>query len=352
MPKRRQEPEVTVKQLAPEPVDQQRTGSIYRPVDQLDAFPPGFKIEYVWFTPEMAREWVTNAESDSYFKQRPLRPSQVRRWRNLMTSERFVHFLPMASICEDSTGLGLNGMHRMTALAACPEGTKVGFMVIKDVPRWMFAFFDTNRVRTTRDMFSIAGMPSEGQTSSLMRLAMRYEEFLQGMIKPNGWRHWPQISDEPQDIVSFRQRRQELTDWYGIGTRLKHRTKLLIPATCVFAFYQTLAWPEGEAQVQEFLETLEDGEASTPQHPALVLRKWSLESYYESDQGLKFAKREAQLMLLFKQFAHVQKNSRQATMIWAFGQPMTMPYHPKGHEEAIKNVRIALDEIDREHADQ
>ncbi len=352
MPRRKQEPEVTVRQLAPEPADQERSGSLYRPVQQLDTFPPKFKIEYTWFTPQMAAKWVDQAQRDAHFKQRSLRPMQIRRWRNLMTSDRFVHFLPMASICEDPDGLGLNGMHRMTALAGCPEGTKVGFMVVKNVPRWMFAFFDTNRVRTVRDMFEIAGMPTEGQTTSIMRLALRYEEFLQGMIKPSGWRHWNLITDEPQDMVSFRQRREELNDWYAIGERLKKRTKILIPSVCVFAFYQGLAWPEGDPHLQEFLEMLEDGDAPSPQHPALVLRKWALDSYYEKDSTEVFAKRETQLMLLFKQFAHTQKGSRQATMVWAYGQPMTMPYHPKGHEEAIKNVRIALDEIDREHAEQ
>ncbi len=344
MPKRTASSEVTVRQLAPEQADEERTGTIYRPVEQLEQFPPKFKIEYTWFTPEMADDWVANAQRSADFKQRPIRLAQVRRWKSLMTSDRFVHFLPMASICEDDTGLALNGMHRMTALAGCPEGTKAGFVVVKKVPRWMFTFFDTNQPRTARDMFHIGGMPSEAQSSSMTKLAMRYEEFIQGYTKPGGWRHWNLIKDEHQDLVAFGQRRQELHDWYGTAERIYRKAKLLVPAVTAFGFYQNLAWPEGEPQLQEFMDLLEDGQVMTEQHPGAVLRRWALDCYYDHVQV--FAKRETHLMLLFKQFAHAQTGFRQSTMIWAYGQPMTMPYHPKGPDQAIKNLRLALDELD------
>lgn len=346
MPRRSSAAEVTVRQLAPEQAEDVHT---YRPVQQLDG-EPGFKMEKKWFTPEEADEWTVKAQSDPTFRQRQISLAQVRRWKNLYRTKRFVHFLPNQPICLDPDGIQLNGMHRLTALAGCDdvEDLQAGFVIIRNVPRWMFPFFDTNRVRTLKDNFYIAGTESRPQSGSIMKLAMRYEEFLTGNIRPTGWRHWALVKDEHADVLEFRQRRGEVEDWYGLAEKVNRMSKLLVPSVAVFAFYQSLAWPEGDPQVMEFIEALEEGKAVSPQHPAIVLRRWSMDAYFNREQV--FAKRETNLMLLFKQFAHAQTGHRQSNMVWAYGQPMTMPYHPKGHDTAVKNVRAALDELDRESA--
>jgi hypothetical protein len=334
---------VETRQLAPEEAEDK---TLHEPVPQLDGTPK-FKIKYVWFDPEKANEWLRNASQAEDFRQRPIKLSQVRRWKNLHTTKRFVHFLPNQAICTDEHGVMLNGQHRLTGLAGCPEGTQAGFMVIENVPRWMFAFFDTNSVRTIKDVFHIGNRASRPQTSSGMRLAMRYEEFLKGLRRPTGWRHWNVEKDEHNDIDNFYEKRDELQDWYASAEKLYKRAKILIPSTMVFRFYQQLAWPEGDEQIEEFCEQLYDPYNVPPLHPAKQLRDWSFNAYVDGVQVQ--AKRETQLMLLFKTFAQAQTGSR-SKLTWAYGQPMTMPYHPKGHEVAVKNVRIALDDIDAEVA--
>lgn len=349
MPRKAHAAPVTTRQLAPEPaVEESHEVLLHHPVRQLDEFPPNFKTKYEWFDPAKARQWLNEADQDPSFRQRPTTLSGVRRFRNLVTTSRFVHFLPNTPICVDPNGVMLNGKHRLLGLSGCPEDAKAGFIVIYNVPRWMFAFFDTNKTRTLKDVFHIGARPHGPQTPSAMRLAMRYEEFLLGLRPPTGWRHWNSIKDEHQDVDVFAARREELQDWYKTGEKLHRIVRLIHPAVMVFRFYQNLAWPDGDAQIQEFCDQLVFPGILPKSHPAVQLRTYTLDTYINKDQV--FAKREAHLMLLFRMFQQAQNGTRIDRFTWAYGQPMSMPYHPKGHEVAVKNVRLALDEIDREHA--
>lgn len=341
--------EVTTRMLAPdEDGDSERQGQLYQPVQQLDKFPPPFKIKYEWFDPEKARQWLKKADDAPGFNQRKISLSEIRRWKNLHVTQRFVHFLPNQAICVDDDGVMLNGQHRLSGVAGSPGGTQAGFMVIYGVPRWMFAFFDTNKTRSLKDVFHIGARPSEPQTGSAMKLAMRYEEFLIGRRRPTGWRHWNLVKDEHQDVDAFYARREEVQDWYGVGDKTYRTARLLVPSVMVFRFYQSLAWPDGDEQIQDFTEKLATGKGLiSPEDPTRLLREWARDAYINRDHI--FAKRETHLMLLFRTFAHAQHSTRLPKLQWAYGQPMSMPFHPKGHEVAVKNVRLALDEIDREH---
>lgn len=350
MPRKAQAAPVTTRQLAPEPAaEESRDVLLHEPVKQLAKFPPDFQVEYEWFDPEKAQQWLDEADQDPHFWQRPTSMAGIRRWRNLVTTKRFVHFLPNTPICKDPDGVMLNGKHRLMGLTGCPEDAEAGFMVVYNVPRWMFAFFDTNKTRTLKDVFHIGARPHGPQTPSAMKLAMRYEEFLMGLRPATGWRHWNTIKDEHQDVDVFFERREELQDWYGVGEKVYRVARILHPSAMVFRFYQNLAWPEGDAEIQEFTEQLVTPTGRLPKsHPVVQLRTWTQESYINRDQV--FAKREVHLMLLFKMFQQSRIGSRIERFTWAFGQPMSMPYHPKGHDVAVKNIRVALDEIDREHA--
>lgn len=337
---------VTTRRLEPEPSEQDVLELLYQAVPQIEGKPP-FKVEYLMVTPKQADEWLLKSSQDPLFRQRTIKTGDVRRWRNLMKTERFVHYLPNGVLCfDDQGGIMLNGQHRMTALAG--QEKSFGFVVFKNVPRWMFAYFDTNRVRTLKDVFHIGGRSTGPQTPSAMKLAMRYEEFLKGVRSGAGWRHWNAQKDEHNDVDTFLQRRQELQDWYGVGEKVNRYARLLVPSVMVFRFYQGLAWPDGDEELTTFLEALVTGGNIAPNSPALQLREWAKESWYNKDSI--FAKRELHLALLMRSFDQHVRGTRIPRIQWAYGQPMTMPYHPKGFEVGIKNVRSALDELDREHA--
>jgi hypothetical protein len=354
MPRAKVEPaEVTTRRIGPQLIEgtSEETdleGHLHQPVQQLDHFPPKFDVEYIWYTPETAVLELEKAERAEQFKQRPIRPAQVRRWKNLIRSERMVHFLPASPICYDPEGVQLNGQHRFRGLTQCPEGTEAGFMVIRNVPRWMFAFFDTNSIRTLKDVYAIGGRAFGPQTPSAMKLAMRYEEYLLGMRNPGGWRHWFIVKDEHSDVDEFTARRGEIQDWYDAAEKVKKGSRILQPASMSFAFYQSLAWPEGDDLIYEFFDMLRGVHPNlSPQHPARLLRDWSNTAYmnHESVQ----AKRETHLFLLLRVFAMVQRNTRLDKLVWAYGMPMALPYHPDGPEKAIANVQQALKDIDEEY---
>lgn len=321
-------------------------GQLHRPVPQLTELPPAFDIEYLYFSPQMATQWLDNARQADGFRQRPLRLAEARRWKNVIQTQRFVHFLPNQAICENEHGVLINGQHRLTGLSQCPDDTVAGFMVIRKVPRWMFAFFDTNKGRTLKDVFHIGTRQSDPQTGSAMKLGMRYEEFLLGKRSPGGWRHWNIVKDEHQDVDDFYARREELQDWYALGSQVYQRARLLIPSVMVFSFYQSLAWPEGDPDVLDFIEQLKNASKLSPEHPARLLRQWTSEAYMHHQQV--FAKRETHLMLIMQAFERSMRGGRYQRLQWAYGQPMSVPYHPKGPEVAVKNVRLALEDIDRE----
>lgn len=347
MPGRRSKPaEVTVRALAPQVATEVPVGLLYRPVRQIKLNPkqPPFEVSYEWITPEQADEYLVQAAMAEGFRQRPLSPADVKRWSSLLKTDRFVHYLPNGVICFDEQGVQLNGQHRLNGQVDAQM--PAGYVVFRNVPRWMFAYFDTNKHRSIKHVLHINNRQTGPQTDSALKLALRYEEFIQG-VRPNaGWRHWNAVKDEHQDVDDFLMRREEIQDGYRMATRVYNRSKILIPSTMTFLFYQSLAWPEGIEEVEEFLDNLRPGSHLTNQRPARHLRDFALSVF--QDKLPMLAKREVHLMLLMRVFAQEVNKTKVLTMPWAYGHPMTMPYHPKGHEVAIKNVRMALDAMDRE----
>ncbi len=316
---------------------------LYRPVPQL-AEPPMFKMRFEWFSAEKAGQWLDFANSDPDFRQRPTSLAQVRRWRGLYKTSRFVNFLPNQPIClADDNSIMMNGKHRLTALAGMDTDDEFGFVVISGVPRWMFHYFDTNKVRTIKDVFEIGARKTGPQTPSLMRLGMRYEEFLGGVRAAHGWRHWAQQRDEHQDIDDFLARRGELQDWYGVGEKIGKKARLLLPSVAAFRFYQALAWPDGDDTITEFCENLLTG-GGKPHSPALTLREWAREAYFH--KTAIYAKRELHLLLLMRCFEQHVNGTKTPSITWAYGQPMSVPYHPGGFEAGLANIKSALADMD------
>lgn len=338
---------VTTRMLAPELTEQDKLELLYRPVPQLvdDEYPPDPKR--LWVTPQKASELVDKALKADTIRQRKIRISQTRRWRNLYLTQRFVNFLPNGPLVEDEDGILLNGMHRLSALASLREhDVQFGFWLFPKTPQWMFQFFDTGAVRNLKDVFHINSRSTGPQTPSAMRLAMRYEEFLAGVRSAMGWRHWGQVKDEHNDVDNFIARRGELQDWYSAAEKVNRSARLLVPSMLVFRFYQGLAWPDGADKLDEFCESLVTGEMLRAQSPALVLREWARDAYHNHD--IIAAKREVHLTVLLRAFDQFARGTKVPRQVWAYGGPMTMPYHPAGPEHAIKVVRQALDELDQE----
>ncbi len=339
---------VTTRMLAPPAdADADNPALLYREVPQIEGDVP-MSVEFAKVSPEQASEWLAKADRDESFRQRPTSVRDVRRWKILMETNRFVQFLPDGPLCFDDDGILLNGKHRLTAVGGFDR--PVGFMLVKRVPRWMFRFFDTGRGRTLNDVFKIGGRATMAQTGSSMRLAMRYEEFLHGKRPAMGWwKDWRGQRDEHADVDDFLARRQDLNDWYYVGQQVYGGSRIIVASAMVFRFYQSLAWPDGEEHLIGFCDGLAKGAMLAPGHPALVLREWGRMSF--ADKERIEGKRELHLLLMFRHFAlTVQGDRLSGQLRWARGFPMAMPYHPDGPDVAVKNVLTALAEMDRDAA--
>lgn len=314
--------------------------SAYPPVPQLDG-KPKWKISYPMFSPEECDDEIRRADADPDFRQRKCQVRHVTRWKVLMATDRFVHFLPNGPVCYDEDGMLLNGKTRMTGAAG--QNKPVGFMVIRGVPRWMFRFFDTGKMRTVDDVFHIAGRSPKGQTGATVRLAMRYAETIRGTRELIGWQNWASVTDEHADVDDFLAHHGELIDWYSAADSIYRKTKLNIGALQVWRYFQEMAWKgrDADAKISEFWEGLTTGAMLPLKSPALVLREWA-KTTFDQREHIR-GKRELHLLLLNSMFEMFVNNERLTKVTWAHGFNMTFPYHPSGEEVAVKNVIKALD---------
>ncbi len=312
---------------------------LYPPAPQLESFDMTAAWDVV--TPQQAAKHLARADECIDFKQRPTYQKDVARFNTLMRTRRFVHYLPIP-LCFDPDGVLVNGKHRMTALAG--QDASFGFVIVRNVPRWMFPYLDTGRAKSERDVLLSDEGNNTGkvlsQEGTIVKGAMRYLEFIYDIRKETGWKDWVPVRDEKVDVAIFKRNHLPLLDMHAVATRLAKRTRLNMPALLIFNYYQKLAWPQGERKLEDFWDALERGARESPGNPARALTDYTSGAYLG---GERFAgTRELHLILLFSAFTGFVKNAKVLTVKVAHGLPMIPPYHPRGDQAAIDAIREAL----------
>ncbi len=336
--------EVTTRKILTEAEIAEKPAPLMPPLQQIEGKPP-FKISYPMITPEQARKMILDADSDPEFHQRPIAERDVKRWQILMEAGRFAWFLPNGPLCFDPDGMLLNGKSRLTGLTR--QYNPQGFMVIKEVPRWMFPFFDTMRARTINDVFRIAGKMPKSQTGATVRLAMRYTELLRGFRSPVGWQNWASERDEHIDVNTFLDLNPDLADLYATADTIYKATRINIGALMVWRYMQTLAWPgeDGAQKISDFWQALHknsiNGKTLRDTNPASAFREWSRESFYNKERIR--GKRELHLLLLNRMFQLFAQGDDLPKITWAHGWHMNTPYNPAGPDIAVKNIHAAME---------
>jgi len=338
-----------VRSTGPEPAaDVDEARMLYREVQQIPD-PKQFKVQFLMLSPRTMNEMLRKADADEQFRQRPTTVADIDRWKKLVESNRFVHYLPNGPLCYDPDGALLNGKHRLTAGVACDKS--LGFMIVRNVPRWMFRFFDTPKQQKLRDVLVREGRGNRTpQDESTLRLALRYEELLHGLRGGFGWKHWSGTRDEHTDLEDLFYRRGDLLDLHASASKA-HRglggpgSRLIITSLMVFRYYQQLAWPQGQEKLEAFWDGLTTGADLSLGSPPKTLREWGYDSYMQRETWS--AKRESHLLLLLNMFAAYVRGEKASRITWAYGLEMPVPYHPDGPDAAVKNVLSALEEYDQ-----
>lgn len=319
---------------------------LYRPIkNQLTVAQAKLMVmEPVMVTQETATELLIKADQNPAFRQRKRLPGRVSRWLGLIQTDRFVHFSPEGAVLLDPDGFMLNGGNRMEAVRQHDE--PVGMMLIHNVPSWFVQYFDQGNNRSKKEALYMMNRPSVPETIPLARVAMRFEEFLLGKRDRYGWVLWGKVRDENPDIDDFITRRTEIFDWIPVGKQVRKGSELMTVSAAAFVAYQKLAWPEGSDEVDAFLDGLIYGANIAKGNPALTLREWGRKDGYIGNGSS--GRREGHLLLLLNFFASFVNKSYVDKVLVAKGFPMAMPYHPDGHEIALKNIREALTQMDAE----
>ncbi len=308
--------------------------TLYAPAPQI-AGTPQWTIEYTMVDPETASKWLTDSSEDENFRNRPLNQADLRRTAQVMKRGGFVHYLPNGPVCFDETGILLNGKTRLTAVVE--SGVTVGFIVFHGVPRWMFPYMDTGRIKTAKDVLHASYKMDKAGIIAAMKKVIRYEEFLAGIRDETGWRHWQKVRDQLADLERIYDLREDLADYYGTALAVRRGCKLAPTALMLFNFYQWHAWPQGRDTLEAFLDGLREGSNLRRGSAALSLRNFGRDEYSPAE-----GRAEIHLMLLFRHFGAFAKNESLPRVIWAYGQPMLPPYHPDGPAAAKKALRAAL----------
>lgn len=319
---------------------------MYEPITKQMTKKVPFTTEPVLVTAKQAQQWLDEADAYEKFGQRPRTPAAIKRFQDLIESNRFVSYNPFGPLGFNEDGILMNGGNRLAAVASAGKST--GFIVIRNCPTWLINYIDNNKVRTVRDSMFINLKDVRPDTQAVMRLGMRYEEFIFGKRSELGWIEWAKVKDEHADLVNWINKREYVTDFIDQAKKLKKATNLQLPALACFIAYQQLAWPEDAAdpvgKLGQFLEALQLGTMLSKGNPALTLREWGRNDGYIG--GYSRGRREGHLLLLMKFFTLFAEGHTVADVRVARGLPMAMPYHPDGWEIACKNVRTTLVEMD------
>jgi hypothetical protein len=316
---------------------------LYEPLhEQINGKKIPFEISYPKVTPKQAQQWLDEADEYDQFFQRKRLPASIKRFKDLIDTNRFVEYLPVGALCFNPDGIVMNGGNRLAAVAAGRKS--VGFMVVNNCPSWMIHFFDNGKMRTAREALHIAmkNVTPEGQ--AVTRLGLRYEEFLFGKRSQYGWADWGRHKDEYIDLMNWMDKREYVLDTIPQGKEIRKKTAAQVSSATCFVAYQLLAWPSGAEKLEEFLDGLTLGVNLSKGNPALTLREWFRNDGYIG--GYTYGRREGQMLLLFQMFTAFAEGHSVAAIKVARGLPMAMPYHPDGWEIGCKNAREALIQMD------
>ncbi len=313
---------------------QQQSDTLYVPVQQVGDVPP-YTHEYLWIDPETAQQWLDENAQDDEFRNRPTNRADIGRMALIMKGKRFVHFLPVGPLCFDDKDILLNGKTRLNAVVE--SGETAVFVVYRNVPRWMFDYMDTNRVKTHKDVLYASYRMDKPSIIAAMKRVFLYEEVLFANRPATGWRSWSKERFQSADLNKVAGLRSEVTDHYGNAMAVRRGCGLQVTSLMLFHFYQWHAWPEGRERLEEFLDGLREGISLGKGSPALILRNWGRDDYCPSEGRI-----EMQLILLMQHFAAFVQGERMTKVVWAYGHEMPAPYHPDGPEAAKNALRAVL----------
>ena len=305
----------------------------------------GSRIGPETITPEIAQQLLDAAraaQDAQTFKQRPINWTIVEEYALEMLHGGWMEYLPDGIIAIDTDGVPINGQKRLHAIVKA--NVAVGFLVARDVPREMFAYFDMAQRRSASDTFAIAGLPAGAEAQSMIRLAMAYEEMLRGILDRTSWVSWNKRRQTNVDMLRFYEKRPHLAETLFTGRAMRYGAAIVPAAAAVFEFYADKAWPQrpkdrrGYDPLDAYVSGIRDGANIATVDPAMLVRNWSMGNAVRR-QTIQ-SKRETHLFVLLKywEIHALGKEARGNNPSYNKTWPMPLPFHPDGEDVAVRNA--------------
>ena len=125
---------------------------------------PTITTETVMVSSEQARKWLEYNHGPN----RKIATMKVLQFQSDMESGRWV--FDAAPLRFDDKDLVIDGQHRLTALANCPDGTVIPFLVVRGLPTETQLVMDQGQVRTVAQQLDIKGVRNSAIVAAATRL--------------------------------------------------------------------------------------------------------------------------------------------------------------------------------------
>lgn len=255
----------------------------------------------VLLTPALARElldrpWEATTSEGISLRQRDLDPSTVQEFADLINRDRF-------KLTYQGLGIGLNGsyydgQHRSHAVIL--TGKSVWVWINYNVHPDEIEAYDGGRQRRTSTRLGMECYDHPLLLGSAARLLYNYFEWEAVPEEAKAWVRWymNKVSDPVlRDLVHAEPDLYEAVKWTAV--QKQPRGVLLNPtAISVFRFLVRRKWPQGEAELDGFLDAVVTGVGiDSPEHEAMYIRDW-LGRNAKNPVISKYCHVEAHLVLL------------------------------------------------------
>lgn len=252
-----------------------------------------YPTEWVEITSDMAAEWLSAADKQG-FQNRTLSKSTVARYaRDMEAGNWHANGEP---ICVDEDGVPINGQHR---LQACVEsGASFWSVVVRGLPRDMAATYDQNRVRQTRDVLVMRGIPNQSAVASAASVVWGW---LNGCL---GTAARP-TRDEQLTVI------EECMD--DLQEAVQHTAQLKLLPSSVRAGLMAVFLQVDAQMAREMFERLETGIGLTADDPVYLLRERLIK---EAARKARLPQREL-LALVIKTWNYRRKGKRVRSLRYA-----------------------------------
>jgi hypothetical protein len=222
----------------------------------------GPRLETTLVTPEMAAEWLSNANVGN----RRLSLAVVNRYAADMRSGRWRHPTGIPIIF-DKHGRIQDGQHRLAATVQ--SGVSIYFLIVFDAEPDDFKVLDQGKRRNAADILGMSGFTETKTTAAIARFSLLLSHY-----RDKSWPNLPEVTQ--QAVVAFAEAHRDNIAW-AVSQGRAARSNSLLPESQygAIACYVSIVSPALN-RWNDFHARVCSGEMLREGDPEFALRRWAI----------------------------------------------------------------------------